>query len=490
MNESQYRRANVRAYIVLTVVYVYLLGSLVVGVALNGMVPVMVIQMVAVAAGILAGTVAFFKLKTTLAGAFVQILSGVVVYTTIELLNRNEYAFIYAFLFIVLSMFFYNVKLVTICNAVIVITNIVRVIIRWDASNPMYSQEALVEVFTFILVAIASISVVRMMLTFNKENVASIMAATKRQEESNQKMVAVADDVASQFTAAMENFNNLQNSIEMTLFAMQNISDSATSTAENIQQEAEMCFEIRQVSETTTQAIGQMLEASTRTGQTIDEGMKEVRELKDKSAGVGKASQATVEVIERLTAQVNEVQNIVGSILQISGQTNLLALNASIEAARAGEAGKGFAVVADEIRLLSEQTKTASNNITDITNRLYEDTRFAHERIGEAAAFVTSQNEMIFNTEKRFDAIYNEMKALAENVNNTEQGVKAILSATDAISDSITQLSATSEEVSAASTESVKVAESAVDKVNECKTVMEKINKLAQELKAFSKKVK
>lgn len=288
----------------------------------------------------------------------------------------------------------------------------------------------------------------------------------------------------------MENFNNLQNSIEMTLFAMQNISDSATSTAENIQQEAEMCFEIRQVSETTTQAIGQMLEASTRTGQTIDEGMKEVRELKDKSAGVGKASQATVEVIERLTAQVNEVQNIVGSILQISGQTNLLALNASIEAARAGEAGKGFAVVADEIRLLSEQTKTASNNITDITNRLYEDTRFAHERIGEAAAFVTSQNEMIFNTEKRFDAIYNEMKALTENVNNTEQGVKAILSATDAISDSITQLSATSEEVSAASTESVKVAESAVDKVNECKTVMEKINKLAQELKAFSKKVK
>lgn len=236
----------------------------------------------------------------------------------------------------------------------------------------------------------------------------------------------------------MENFNNLQNSIEMTLFAMQNISDSATSTAENIQQEAEMCFEIRQVSETTTQAIGQMLEASTRTGQTIDEGMKEVRELKDKSAGVGKASQATVEVIERLTAQVNEVQNIVGSILQISGQTNLL----------------------------------------------------AHERIGEAAAFVTSQNEMIFNTEKRFDAIYNEMKALTENVNNTEQGVKAILSATDAISDSITQLSATSEEVSAASTESVKVAESAVDKVNECKTVMEKINKLAQELKAFSKKVK
>ena len=59
------------------------------------------------------------------------------------------------------------------------------------------------------------------------------------------------------------------------------------------------------------------------------------------------ASNVTVEVIERLTSKVEEVQNFVGVILSISNQTNLLALNASIEAARAGEAGKGFAVVAE-----------------------------------------------------------------------------------------------------------------------------------------------
>ena len=162
-------------------------------------------------------------------------------------------------------------------------------------------------------------------------------------------------------------------------------------------------------------------------------------------------------------------------------------MNASIEAARAGEAGKGFAVVADEIRLLSEQTKDASNSITAIINKLFEDTRLAHECIEEAAASVSSQNEMIHNTEKRFDEIYSEMKELAVNVNNTEQGMKAILSATDTIADSISHLSATSEEVSASSTEGVNISETAVQQVNASNEILHKIYALAQELKAFSK---
>ena len=158
MNESQYRRANTRSYIVLTIVYVYLLASIVIGVMLNGMVPSIAVQLATLAAGIVVSTVAFIKQRKKLLGAFLQILSGIVVYVVIDLLNRNEYAFVYAFLFIVLSMFFYNIKLTTICNVVVVLTNIARVIIRWDASDSMYAQEALVEVFTFVLVAVASIS--------------------------------------------------------------------------------------------------------------------------------------------------------------------------------------------------------------------------------------------------------------------------------------------------------------------------------------------
>jgi len=487
MNASQYQRANKRAYIVLMVVLIYMLGSIAVGAVLNGLVPSLLVQLGVLAVAVVISTVAFIALRSKRVGMIAMMAAGAVSYVVVALLNRNEYAFLYAFIFVILSMCFYNLRLVVLGNIVVIITNIIRLVLRADFSDSMWAQEALVVMFTMVLVAVASISVIRLLMTFNRENMESLQEAADLQEESNETMLVVADDITKQFAEAMDTFDSLRNSIEANNFAMQNIADSTLSTAESIQKEAEMCMEIRETSGKTASEIAQMLEASARTGKTIDEGMNEVKELEAKSQDVGEASRTTVEVIARLVAQVNEVQNIVGSILQISGQTNLLALNASIEAARAGEAGKGFAVVAEEIRLLSEQTKDASNSITAIINKLFEDTQLAHECIETAAASVSSQNEMIHNTEKRFDEIYREMKELTVNVNNTEQGMKAILSATDTIADSISHLSATSEEVSASSTEGVNISETAVEQVNASNEILQKIYALAQELKAFSK---
>lgn len=120
---------------------------------------------------------------------------------------------------------------------------------------------------------------------------------------------------------------------------------------------------------------------------------------------MAEASNVTVSVIQSLTAKVEEVKSFVESIINISNQTNLLALNASIEAARAGEAGKGFAVVADEIRQLSEQTKDASANITEIINKLNEDTRRANESIENSVSSVEKQNELIDDTRDKFNAM-------------------------------------------------------------------------------------
>lgn len=226
-----------------------------------------------------------------------------------------------------------------------------------------------------------------------------------------------------------------------------------------------------------------MIEASRRTDETVREGAEVVRELKEQAHSVEEASNFTVDVIRSLTSKVEEVQNFVGSIIGISNQTNLLALNASIEAARAGEAGKGFAVVADEIRQLSEQTKTASTNITEIIQELNDDTQRANETIEHSVASVEKQTSLIENTQEKFGKVGDEVAALTRNINEAEASIQKILDAAGVISDNITHLSATSEEVAASSTEGLRMADSTVDDMKSCRQILESIYTLAQSLR-------
>ena len=483
MTEKQYRRSIGRMFVELMIVYGYFLLTFSAAILANGTAGSLIIQIGFTVAAIIICIVAFITQRATRPGMIMMMATAALTYFVVAITNESEYTFLYGFIFVVMSLSFFNLRLTVLGNAVVFIANVIRLVSRFDQTDPQYMTNAIVTLITLVFVTVVSITVTKLMILFNKENVESVQKGAAKQAETNQKMVVVADNVSKNFEEAMDKIENLKDCINSNHFSMQNIADSSMNTAENIQKVAEVCVDIQHVSDATNRGIKQMLEASDRTSATIGEGEVEIAELKAQSGNVQQASQVTVEVIERLTAQVNEVQNIVGSILQISSQTNLLALNASIEAARAGEAGKGFAVVADEIRQLSEQTKAASDNIIEIINVLINDTKLANESIENSVASVLKQNKMIDNTERRFADINSEMKELAENIRNTEENMQSILTSTDAISDSISQLSATSEEVAASSTEGVRASEASVEHMDQCNVLLQNIYGLAQELK-------
>lgn len=129
----------------------------------------------------------------------------------------------------------------------------------------------------------------------------------------------------------------------------------ALDNAENIRKQSMQMVEIAQE---TYEKLGAYIAYMTDTAASM--------EVMRETAG------ETEESIGSLQTAMGEVSAFAQTIGSITAQTNLLALNASIEAARAGEHGKGFAVVAEEVRILAENSKTASESIKGIIVNIEE----------------------------------------------------------------------------------------------------------------------
>lgn len=94
---------------------------------------------------------------------------------------------------------------------------------------------------------------------------------------------------------------------------------------------------------------------------------------------------ATVEILDAITKQLDEVHEVVTIINNVAEQTNLLSMNAAIESAHAGEAGKGFAVVAEEIRSLAEETSENASRIAEVISKIVGFVQNANNSSTEAA---------------------------------------------------------------------------------------------------------
>lgn len=212
--------------------------------------------------------------------------SSAVAYTVIALFNSTEGTYVYAIPILLTSMALLNLRLVVCGNIVILVANILRVVTNWK-DDSAYQITAFVSILSLILIAIASISITKLLIKFDKENMDSIQQA-------------------------METVDRLKQCVDTSHLAMNNIASSTESTAEAIQKQAAMCVEIQQESDIANQKIHKILAASGRTASTLSEGNVEILELKEQATNVAQISNETVRVIGRLTEQVNEVQIFYG----------------------------------------------------------------------------------------------------------------------------------------------------------------------------------
>jgi methyl-accepting chemotaxis protein len=215
------------------------------------------------------------------------------------------------------------------------------------------------------------------------ERVIGALDVQSRQEAAfDEDDVAIFRMMADQLATAIENTHLLSTTRQTThdlsaaaaeiLTATSQQATGANEQSAAISQTTTTVDEVKVISEQAIQRAQEVVDASQRTVQVSRSGEGAVQETIGSMAQIKARVEGIAENILALSAQTQQIGEIIATVNDIAAQSNMLALNASVEAARAGEHGKGFAVVAAEVRNLAEQSKQATMQVRAILSDIQD----------------------------------------------------------------------------------------------------------------------
>lgn len=211
----------------------------------------------------------------------------------------------------------------------------------------------------------------------------------------------------------------------------QAIQYSVTNTSENlaaVSEETHASFEgiISQSNEITVLAEqGSVLSESAK--EKAERGKLEMNKLAMNVEGVSTYIEEVKEDVNQLTETMKQMQEIIKLVTDIAEQTNLLSLNASIEAARAGDVGRGFAVVAEEVRKLSDETKEAVFNVSDLIKNTNVQVGKLTSGLESMRTDILRGNDYSVETEEYFKEIVSMMNQTNEQNNQIAVELKSFV---------------------------------------------------------------
>lgn len=222
-----------------------------------------------------------------------------------------------------------------------------------------------------------------------------IVTDIKQQSTLLYKTAEILSENASATTATVENVER----------AVSEISNGATSQAQETQRATEDILLMGTMVEDTNQQVSSLHTAADSIKLSSDTATTTLRELDS----INRRALDSISIIYEQTHTTNEsalkIKEATTLISSIADETNLLSLNASIEAARAGDAGRGFAVVASQIQKLADQSNDSARQIDDIIHTLLQDSEKAVKTMEAVKQIMTQQNENVSKTGTVFSQV-------------------------------------------------------------------------------------